>query len=94
MADFGLGGIIASVLAGAAGGQAAEKQPKTPSPGGLGSLLGGGAGGVLGGLLTSVLGGGGLAGTNVEAVAGQAVGGGVLGTVVTIVLGLLLKKKA
>ncbi len=55
MADFGLGGIVASVLAGAAGGKAADKQPKTPSPGGLGSLLGGGAGGALGGLLTSQL---------------------------------------
>lgn len=90
MADFGLGGIIASVLAGAAGGGAAEKQPKTPSPGGLGSLLGGGAGGALGGLLTSALGAG---GTDTAAVIGQAVGGGVLGTIVTIVLGLVLKKK-
>lgn len=93
MADFGLGGIIASVLAGAAGGQAAEKQPKTPSPGGLGSILGGGVGGGLGGLLTSSLGDG-LSGTDVSAVVSQAVGGGVLGTVVTIVLGLILKKKA
>ena len=93
MADFGLGGIIASVLAGAAGGQAAEKQPKTPSPGGLGSLLGGGVGGGLGGLLTSALGSG-TAGTDVSAVVSQAVGGGVLGTVVTVVLGLILKKKA
>lgn len=92
MADFGLGGIIASVLAGAAGGQAAEKQPKTPSPGGLGSILGGGAGGALGGLLTSALGSG-TAGTDVTAVASQAAGGGVLGTVVAVVLGLILKKK-
>ncbi|GAA3520475.1 hypothetical protein GCM10022234_15240 [Aeromicrobium panaciterrae] len=90
--DFGLGGIIASVLAGVAGGQTAEKQPKTPSPGGLGSILGGGVGGGLGGLLTSVLGGG-LAGTDASAVIGQAVGGGVLGTIVTVVLGLILKKK-
>ena len=91
MADFGLGGIIASVLAGVAGGGAAEKQPTTPSPGGLGSILGGGVGGGLGGLLTSVLVNG---GTDLEPVISQAVGGGVLGTIVTVVLGLVLKKKA
>ncbi|MEI2812087.1 MAG: hypothetical protein V9F00_18445 [Nocardioides sp.] len=89
MADFGLGGIIASALAGAGAGKAADKAPSIPSPGGLTSLLGGGAGGLAGGLLTSMLAGG----TDISAIAGQAVGGGVLGMVVTAVLGMVLKKK-
>lgn len=89
MADFGLGGIIASTIAGAVAGKGADSSPKVPSPGGLGSLLGGGAGGVLGGLLTSTMAGG----TDIGAIAGQAVGGGVLGLIVTAVLGMILKKK-
>lgn len=92
MADFGLGGIIASAVVGAAGGKGADTQPKIPSPGGLTSLLGGGVGGVIGGLITSQLANG-LAGTDVSAIVGQAVGGGILGTVVTAVLGMVLKKK-
>lgn len=89
MADFGLGGIIASVVVGAAGGKAADTQPKIPSPGGLGSLLSGGVGGLAGGALTSLF----ASGTDIGPIIGQAVGGGVLGTIVTAVIGMVLKKK-
>lgn len=79
--------LIAGALGGALGGKGADMSAKIPSPGGLGSILSGGLGGLAGGgLLNGILGSDQLA-----QAAGSLVGGGVLGTIVTAVVGMLMK---
>lgn len=90
--------LIAGVVGGALGGKGADATDKIPSPGGLGSLLSGGLGGLAGGALTgggllnSILGSGG-GGLDLPHLAGSLVGGGVLGTIVTALVGLAVKKR-
>lgn len=80
--------LIAGALGGALGGKGADMSAKIPSPGGLGSLISGGLGGLAGGgLLNSILGNSDM----LAQAAGSLVGGGVVGTVVTALVGMVLK---
>jgi|GEM_PF-2153800 len=84
--------LIAGAIGGALGGKGADASAKIPSPGGLGSLISGGLGGLAGGgLLNSILANGASGGFDLATAAGSLVGGGVLGTVVTALVGMVLK---
>ena len=86
-----IGSLIAGAVGGALGGKGADASGKIPSPGGLGSLLSGGLGGLAGGgILQSVMQSGAV---DVANMAGSLVGGGVLGTIVTAIVGMVVKKK-
>lgn len=80
--------LIAGALGGALGGKGADMSSKIPSPGGLGSLISGGLGGLAGGGLLNGM----LANSDMVAqAAGSLVGGGVLGIIVTAVVGMVMK---
>jgi len=84
--------LIIQLIAGAVGGNAAGAGLKDYSLGQIGNTIAGALGGVGGGqLLTALLPV--LAGTagnvDIGSVLGQAVGGGVAGAIVTIVVGLI-----
>ena len=89
MSDLGLGGLLAGAIGGALAGKGADSSGKVPSPGPLGSLITGGLGGLGGGALVDLLAGS----SNIADIAGGLVGGGVLGTIVTAVVGQLVKKR-
>lgn len=81
--------IIAQLIGGALGGVGGGKAVKGADMGNIGNLIAGAIGGVGGGqLLGGLLG----SGTDLAAMAGNLVGGGVAGLVVQIVVGLVLKK--
>lgn len=88
--------LIAGALGGALGGKGADASAKIPSPGGLGSLITGGLGGLAGGvaggdLLSKILTSATSGGIDIANIAGSLVGGGVLGTIVTAVVGMVMK---
>lgn len=90
--------LILQLIAGAVGGNAAGAASKNVSLGGAGNTIAGAiGGGVLGQLLQMALpmlngaGGGNL---DIGALAGNLVGGGVAGAVVTAVIGLIKNKMA
>ena len=85
-------GLIAGLAGGVAAGKAADGSSSIPSPGGVASLASGGIGGILGWLATSGLAGD--MGSTLANAAGQLVGGGIAGLIVTAVVGMVLKKKA
>lgn len=89
MSDMGLGGLLAGAIGGALAGKGADSSGKIPSPGGLGSLITGGLGGLGGGALVDLLAGK----SEIADIAGGLVGGGVLGTIVTAVVGMLMKNR-
>ncbi|GAA0723436.1 hypothetical protein [Dokdonella soli] len=90
--------LIIQLIAGAVGGNAAGAASKNMSLGGVGNTIAGAVGGgVLGQLLQMalpMLSGAGGGGVDVSAMAGNVVGGGVAGAVVTAVIGLIKNKMA
>lgn len=81
--------IIAQVIGGALGGLGGGKAVKGADMGNIGNLIAGALGGLGGGqLLGGLLSGG----TDIAAMAGNFVGGGVAGLVVQVVVGLILRK--
>lgn len=88
--------IIAQIVGGALGGTAGGKAMSGSSMGGIGNLLAGGIGGLAGGQALSGLTGLGSAaaggGLDIGALAANAVGGGVSGLVVQVIVGFVLKK--
>lgn len=81
--------IIAQLIGGALGGVGGGKAVKGADMGNIGNLIAGALGGIGGGqLMGGMLG----AGTDIAALAGNLVGGGVAGLVVQVVVGLILKK--
>ena len=90
--------LIIQLIAGAIGGNAAGASMKNLDLGALGNTLAGALGGAGGGtLLTALLpmlqgaAGGNL---DIAALAGQAVGGGVAGAIVTIIVGYIKNSMA
>ncbi|MFN6952613.1 MAG: hypothetical protein ACK4NE_08500 [Albidovulum sp.] len=81
--------ILSQLIGGAIGGLGGSKVVKDADMGSIGNLIAGAVGGVGGGqLLGGLLGGG----TDIAAIAGNLVGGGVAGLIVQVVVGLVLKK--
>lgn len=81
--------IIAQIVGGALGGVGGGKAVKGADMGNIGNLIAGALGGLGGGqVLGGLLGGG----TDIAAMAGNLVGGGISGLVVQVVVGLILKK--
>ncbi len=81
--------IIAQIVGGALGGIGGGKAVKGADMGNIGNLIAGALGGLGGGqILGGLLGGG----TDIAAMAGNLVGGGISGLVVQVVVGLILKK--
>ncbi len=85
-------GLIAGAVGGLAAGKGADSSPAIPSPGGVATLASGGIGGILGSLATSGIAGD--LGSTVANAAGQLVGGGVAGLIVTAIVGAIFKKKS
>jgi hypothetical protein len=91
--------LILQLIAGAIGGNAAGGLAKNVSLGGAGNTVAGAVGGVAGGsLLSSLIPmlSGGAGGLDISAMAGQFVGGGVSGAIVTAIVGMIMNnmKKA
>ncbi|MEM9970823.1 MAG: hypothetical protein AAF762_06955 [Pseudomonadota bacterium] len=90
--------LIAQIVGGAVGGLGGGKAVSGSSMGGLGNMLAGAVGGVGGGQLLGGLMGAGTdaaaaaGGLDIAALASNAVGGGVAGLVVQVVVGMILKK--
>lgn len=81
--------ILSQLIGGAIGGLGGGKAVKDASMGNLGNLIAGAIGGVGGGqLLGGMLG----SGTDIAAIAGNLVGGGVAGLIVQVVVGMIVKK--
>ena len=89
--------LIIEIIAGAIGGDGAGNALKDLSLGPLGNSIAGAIGGVGGGQLLSALipALAGAAGTtDIGALVGQAVGGGVAGAILTAIVGLIKSKMA
>lgn len=81
--------ILTQLIGGAIGGFGGGKAVRDADMGNIGNLIAGALGGLGGGqLLGGLLGGG----TDIAAMAGNLVGGGVTGLIVQVVVGLILKK--
>jgi hypothetical protein len=84
--------IIIQLIAGAVGGNAAGAGLKDYNLGTLGNTIAGALGGIGGGqILTALLPmlAGAAENVDISSVIGQAVGGGVVGAIVTVVVGLI-----
>lgn len=81
--------IITQLIGGAVGGLGGGKAVKGADMGNIGNLIAGAIGGIGGGqLLGGLLAGG----TDIAAIAGNLVGGGISGLVVQVVVGMIVKK--
>lgn len=81
--------VLSQLIGGAIGGLGGGKAVKSADMGGIGNLIAGALGGVGGGqLLSGMLG----SGTDIAALAGNLVGGGVAGLIVQVVVGMIVKR--
>ncbi|MCB2124860.1 MAG: hypothetical protein H6897_05470 [Rhodobacteraceae bacterium] len=81
--------ILSQLIGGAVGGLGGGKVVKDADMGNIGNLIAGALGGIGGGQLIGGLLG---SGTDIAALAGNLVGGGVAGLIVQVVVGLVVKK--
>lgn len=81
--------ILSQLIGGAIGGLGGGKAVKGSDMGNIGNLIAGAVGGIGGGqLLGGMLG----SGTDIAAIAGNLVGGGVAGLIVQVVVGMIVKR--
>ncbi len=81
--------VLSQLIGGAIGGLGGGKAVKGADMGNIGNLIAGAVGGIGGGqLLGGMLG----SGTDIAALAGNLVGGGVAGLIVQVVVGMIVKR--
>lgn len=81
--------ILSQLIGGAVGGLGGGKVVKDADMGNIGNLIAGALGGIGGGQLIGGLLG---SGTDIAALAGNLVGGGVAGLIVQVVVGMIVKR--